>query len=196
MVIAQPTDQKLFRHFRVFENIQTVNEVKNWFSKFVNQTETKALVLHYNPDEFMKSVFSLAFTQIAAAGGVVKRNNKLLFIYRNGKWDLPKGKTDAGETPEATALREVAEECGIHGHTIVKSLPPTFHIYQSAWEDSAGEWILKETRWFEMEYSGVENGTPETDENISEIRWVAKNELDDILQNTYANLKSIINLYC
>lgn len=195
IVIAEPADQNMFQQFEVFENLQTVVEVKNWFSKFINETKTNALIIQDNPDEFMTAVFSQAFTLIEAAGGVLKRNNQFLFIFRNEKWDLPKGKIDAGEKPEEAAIREVEEECGIQGHQIIKSLPPTWHIYQSTWKGSAGEWILKKTHWFEMKYTGIENGTPETGENISEIRWFEKGEFGLILQNTYANLKSIIHLY-
>lgn len=195
IVIAQPADQIMFPQFEVTENIQTADEVKNWFSKFINETKTNALIIQDNPDEFMTAVFSQAFTWIEAAGGVVRRNNQFLFIFRNGKWDLPKGKLDVGENHEEAAIREVEEECGIQGHLIVKSLPPTWHIYQSTWKGSAGEWILKKTHWFDMEYIGTQNGTPETGENISEIRWFEKGEFGLILRNTYSNLKSIINLY-
>ncbi len=192
IVIAQPADQIMFPQFEVFENLQTVNEVKSWFSKFINKTKTNAMIIQNNPDEFMTVVFGGAFLRIEAAGGVVKRNNQFLFIFRNGKWDLPKGKLDAGEDAEQAAIREVAEECGIQGHQIVKSLPPTWHIYQSVWQDSAGEWILKKTHWFEMEYTGTENGTPEKGENISEIRWFSCDQLNITSANTYGNIKEII----
>jgi 8-oxo-dGTP pyrophosphatase MutT (NUDIX family) len=194
IVIAQPAGQIMFPQFEVTENIQTANEVKNWFSKFINETKTNALMIQDNPDEFMTAVFSQAFTQIEAAGGIVKRNGQMLFILRNEKWDLPKGKLDAGETPEEAAIREVEEECGIQGHQIIKLLPSTWHIYQSTWKGSAGEWILKKTHWFEMEYTGTENGTPETGENISEIRWFGKEDFGLVLENTYANLKEVIGL--
>jgi 8-oxo-dGTP pyrophosphatase MutT (NUDIX family) len=195
IVIAQPAYQNLFQHFYVIENIQTADDIKNWFSKFMNESQPNALLLHDHPDKFMTATFGRAFTIIEAAGGIVKRDNRLLFIFRNGKWDLPKGKIDAGETPEEAAIREVEEECGIHGHRIVKSIPPTWHIYQSTWNDSAGTWMLKKTHWFEMEYAGIENGTPETAENISEIRWFGRDELGEVLGNTYRNLRDLIEVY-
>jgi 8-oxo-dGTP pyrophosphatase MutT (NUDIX family) len=195
ILIARPTNQNPFQSFEVFENIQKVDEVKDWFSKFVNETKTNALIIQDNPDEFMTAVFSPAFTQIEAAGGIVKRNGRILFIFRNGKWDLPKGKIDPGETPEQAAIREVEEECGIRGHRIVKSLPPTLHIYQSTWKESAGNWILKKTHWFEMEYTGTEDGIPETVENITDIKWVEKEELNEIYYNTYLNIKETISSY-
>jgi 8-oxo-dGTP pyrophosphatase MutT (NUDIX family) len=135
----------------------------------------------------------LAFRQLPAAGGVVRQNEKLLFIFRRNKWDLPKGKIDKGENTPQAALREVEEECGISGHRIVKPLLPTFHIYPS--EKTNGEWIFKETSWFEMDYSGDHPGKPESAEGITQIKWFHANELNEVWENTYENLKEIIKIY-
>ena len=172
----------------------TIDNIKYWFSEF-HQKSNHAVLFHPNPEELMTNSFIPAFRLIQAGGGVVVRNSKLLFIFRNEKWDLPKGKIDDGETPEQAAIREVAEECGITGHLIVSQLPPTFHIYQSPYKNDFGKWILKKTFWFEMSYAGVENGTPETGENITKIGWFEKNELREILKNTYKNLEQIIQIY-
>jgi 8-oxo-dGTP pyrophosphatase MutT (NUDIX family) len=178
-----------------FENINSPDEVKDWFLDFTRSKNVSAVFSHPIPEEFWKEIFVPAFKPVPAAGGIVIRDEKLLFIFRNGKWDLPKGKIDAGESAEEAALREVAEECGIKGHQIIKKLPSSFHIYQSPNHDSLGQWILKETHWFEMSYQGNENGTPQTNENITEIRWFEKNGLDDVLANTYENLKPVILIY-
>lgn len=172
----------------------TTDNVKIWFSEF-HQKSNHAVLFHPNPEELMTNSFIPAFRLIQAGGGVVVRNSKLLFIFRNEKWDLPKGKIDNGETPEQAAIREIAEECGISGHSIVRQLPPTFHIYQSPYKNDFGQWILKKTFWFEMSYYGTENGIPETGENITEIRWFKREELNEILSNTYENLKEIIKIY-
>ena len=51
---------------------------------------------------------------IQAGGGLVENEKgEVLFMFRRGKWDLPKGKLDPGETLEACALREVEEETGV-----------------------------------------------------------------------------------
>lgn len=178
-----------------FENINSPDEVKDWFLGFTRSESVSAVLSHPIPEEFWKEMFVPAFNPMPAAGGIVIRNDKLLFILRNGKWDLPKGKIDQGESAEEAALREVAEECGIEGHRIIKKLPSTFHIYQSPYIDSFGQWILKETHWFEMNYTGTKNGSPQTIENISEIRWFARKELEEVLANTYENLKSVISIY-
>jgi len=172
----------------------SIQGVKAWLKVFEESEEQETVLEHDRPEQ-MFQIFKSAFLKIDAAGGVVIRNNTLLFIFRNGKWDLPKGKIDEGELPAAAALREVEEECGIEGHNIVKILPSTFHIYKSPYRKSFGTWIFKETFWYEMSYSGEENGTPQVEEGITEVRWFAKNELNEVLENTYENLKQIIRLY-
>ncbi len=178
-----------------FENINSHEEVKDWFLDFTNSESVSAILSHPIPEKFWNEIFVPAFNPVPAAGGIVIRNEKFLFIFRNGKWDLPKGKIDAGESAEEAALREVAEECGIEGHRIIKKLPSTFHIYESFYPDTFGQWILKETHWYEMSYRGNESGTPQTNENITKIKWFAKNELEEVLQNTYENLKPVISIY-
>ncbi len=195
IVITRKGNISFVKEAVITENLNSVNEVINWFLKFTNSTTKTAILIHPSPENFWKNMFLPVFTSIPAAGGVVIRNNKLLFIYRNEKWDLPKGKIDNSESPEAAAVREVAEECGIEGHRITKKLPSTFHIYQSPWKENYEQWILKETPWLEMIYEGNENGTPETGENITEIRWFAKDDLDEVLSNTYESLKPVISIY-
>ena len=195
IVIAQPGNMPFIKAVVKFENHSSIDEVKAWFMDFANSKINTVLLSHPFPEKFWKELFLPVFLSVPAAGGVVNRDEKLLFIRRNGKWDFPKGKIDSGESVQEAALREVGEECGISGHQIVRILPSTFHIYQSPYIDSFGKWILKETHWFEMIYSGSENGTPQTDENITEIRWFARNELYEVFTNTHENLKAVISLY-
>jgi len=195
IVITQPGNTLFVKEAVITEDLNSVDAVKNWFLNFTASATSCAVLLHPSPEIFWNDLFLPVFTLIPAAGGVVIRNNKLLFIMRNDKWDLPKGKIDFGETAPEAAIREVTEECGISGHQITKTLTSTFHIYQSPYKDSLGKWILKETHWFEMIYSGHEEGLPQTEENITEIIWYAKNELGEVLANTYENLKSVITKY-
>lgn len=195
IIIAASLNITIIKPAKVINGFTSKAEVKSWFLLLAESREQRIYILVPSPAIFFKTIFKPAFKSILAAGGVVCRNEKLLFIFRNGKWDLPKGKIDKGEKTQNAAVREVREECGISGHKIVKQLPSTFHIYQSPYKESQGQWILKETFWFEMSYSGLENGIPQTEENISEIRWLAKNELGKVLENTYENLKQIIEGY-
>lgn len=192
IVITSSWNAPFIKEAAITENLNSVDEVKNWFLDFAANQTYSAILLHPLPKIFWKELFLPVFTQIPAAGGVVIRNEKLLFIFRNEKWDLPKGKIDKGETVKEAAIREVEEECGITGHRITKELPSTFHIFKSPYKKTLGQWILKQTFWFEMEYSGTENGIPETKENITEIRWFGKHELNEVLANIYENLKSVV----
>lgn len=177
-----------------FDDFCTTNEVKNWFFSFIKSEEREAILVHSIPENFF-DLFQSVFISIQAAGGVVFRKNRLLFIFRNEKWDLPKGKIDKGETAKEAAVREVEEECGISGHKIVKQLPSTFHIYQSPYKSTKGQWIFKETFWFEMNYFGDDLGNPQLNEGITQVKWFARNELDGVFANTFENLKQIISLY-
>ncbi len=178
----------------LFSKSCSETEVKEWFSSFLNNNLKAVIIQHPDPKHFL-NLFESIFKLQPAAGGVVKSGAKILFIFRNGKWDLPKGKIEKGESVEKAAVREVEEECGILGHTIVKKLPSTYHIYKSTYKKSEGTWIFKETYWFEMEYSGESSGSPETREGITKLRWFMKTELDEVLSNTYENLKQIVNIY-
>ena len=108
--------------------------------------------------------FTHMFKVIEAAGGVVKnQNGEILFIYRIGKWDLPKGKIEKGESLEQAALREIEEETGLKELVLEEFLNNTFHLYT----ERNGEKILKTTYWFRINYVGNAAPTPHTDEGIS-----------------------------
>lgn len=135
-------------------------------------------------------------TQVPAAGGlVINENRQFLFIKRFGRWDLPKGRIEAGETPELSAVREVEEECGLRGLAIHRQLPATFHLYRSPYIPDENNWVLKETVWFEMSYSGSDPLVPQTEEQIEEVRWVSEAELPEIYGQTYGNLKELLHPY-
>lgn len=171
-----------------------IEQVELWLDGFENNNANEMVVVAEDLESTFLN-FSNTLLKIDAAGGIVRKNGHLLFIFRNNKWDLPKGKTDKGESPEEGALREVAEECGISGHRITQRRNPSYHIYRSPYKKSFGRWIFKKTDWFEMEYDRKHNGTPETSEGITEVRWFKPDELDEVLANTYENLKELIRSY-
>lgn len=148
-------------------------------------------VVYYSEtlDEIWKRFIS-KYVLIEAAGGLVKnKDGKFLFIFRNGKWDLPKGKAEYDETPEMTALREVEEECGLKNLKIEKELTKTFHTYKEK-----GKLILKKTHWYLMTISEEQKLVPQTDEGITEVKWVAENRIErEVLVNTYASIKGIFS---
>jgi 8-oxo-dGTP pyrophosphatase MutT (NUDIX family) len=126
-------------------------------------------------------------TKIIAAGGIIKNDEgKILFQFRRGNWDLPKGKLDEGETIEECALREVEEENVL----LVEFVGVTRHYYNEMGID-----VEKETHWFAMKVSGEPKLIPQIEEDILELRWVAENELEDYLSGTFDNIVEIIRKY-
>src|SRR5690554_3695430 len=172
----------------------TPEDIKMWFHNFEKSNIREASLIHPHPELFFMK-FQSAFRIIHAAGGVVVHKNKMLFIFRNGKWDLPKGKLDPKELAEDAAVREVIEETGISPEKITSRLPATFHLYESPYEKTKGQWIFKNTYWFQMTCKGTPSGKPQEEEGITEVKWIPRTELDEVLANTYENLKQIISLY-
>jgi 8-oxo-dGTP pyrophosphatase MutT (NUDIX family) len=137
--------------------------------------------------------FKKCFKKIPAAGGLVQnRDGSFLFIRRFGLWDLPKGKIEKNETAETAALREVEEECGLSELTIVKQLDSTFHIYRSPYLSFQENLVLKETKWFFMNYSGNEVPQPQLEEKIEEVKWFSLAELVQVKANTYSSLNDFL----
>lgn len=144
----------------------------------------------YGPDiKHLWKIFRIYFTQVEAAGGLVRHiSGKYLFIEKKGKLDLPKGHVEEGEEPAACAIREVSEECGIKGHSIVKPLDPSYHTY--TWE---GISYLKKTHWFLMNYNGTMKTEPETEEGITKVEWLLPDELNRIKDTAWISLMDLIN---
>ncbi|MCL7763250.1 NUDIX domain-containing protein [Polaribacter sp. Z014] len=127
---------------------------------------------------------------IPAAGGLVLNpENNVLFIYRNGIWDLPKGWVEKGETIETAAIREVEEECGITNLTLRQPLITTYHIYFHKGIK------LKQTYWFLMSSDYSDTLTPQLEEGITEVGFKNKSEIKTALKNTYANIHLVYQAY-
>lgn len=155
---------------------------------FDNQLVEKSI--SENPS-FDLHVFSQNKLIIEAAGGlIINQKNELLMIYRKGYWDLPKGKLDPGETMEECAIREVKEETGLLNIQLIKSLHTTYHTYPIQ-EKIA----LKPSHWFLMEFNGTEKPVPQTEEDITEIRWVNKSEAKQLLPLMYASIREMVLIY-
>ena len=123
---------------------------------------------------------------IPAAGGAVINDGKLLCIRRLGRWDLPKGKHESGESNAQAALREVQEETGIVDIQLGQELPTTYHTYRTR----KGTRVLKPTYWFLM-HTTQRDLTPQLEEDITEARWVSAAGLPDILQGMYPSLVDV-----
>jgi ADP-ribose pyrophosphatase YjhB (NUDIX family) len=145
--------------------------------RFFNKDEDKLL-------EWFKSMFKI----VEAAGGVVKNpHNEYLFIFRNGKWDLPKGKIEKNEQIKEAALREVEEECGISNLKIIKELPTTYHTYTL--DNKA---ILKPTYWFEMASDDSSILVPQQEEGITDVEWIKTGDIKKVRENTYGSILDLM----
>lgn len=133
-------------------------------------------------------LFKNTFKYIRAGGGVVKNSrNEYLFIFRKGKWDLPKGKLDEGEDIRFCAIREVKEETGIQQVEIIEELCQSYHIYIEK------EFVFKKTEWFLM---GSEDGNlkPQKEEGITKVIWVYEKNIKRQLSNTYDAIRDIFDI--
>lgn len=127
---------------------------------------------------------------IEAAGGIVKRKKKYLFIKRNGIWDIPKGKLEKKESIEEGAIREIEEECGILGPIIQERICITYHTYRFKEKPT-----IKKTYWFALEYDGPKEVKGQLDEGITKVEWLKSDELKKVFKNTYPSILEVIQYY-
>ena len=174
---------------------------EDFYIKFEDRKKTKEIISKFFTDDYNKlfiygknlnelySNFKSLFKFEEAAGGLVCNNfNEFLAIKNRDVWKLPKGHVEEMENISEAAMREVTEETGIDQLTIVKELPSTFHIFKKH-----EKLILKRTYWFKMTYRGLKQPKPQTEEGITEAKWINKKEVWDYFSNTYENLKKILS---
>ena len=170
----------------VFENKKTLAKR---LDRFEESNDEYLCITHPDIDELFGFVAD-CFRYIEAAGGLVALpDHRILLIKRLGKWDLPKGKAEKGESLQETALREVMEECGLATDPkITRELAHTFHTYHQN-----GNHILKHTVWYAMSYDGDDTLYPQFAENITDAVWMPETKLNIALQNTYESIKQVLD---
>lgn len=145
--------------------------------------------LHASPDELLE-MFKQNTTLIEAGGGLVHTEDDLiLLIFRNGKWDLPKGKLDEGEAADAAALREVWEETGLAQLQLEEPLTITYHTYRQT-----GKLILKESHWYLMKSPQQEIMVPQLEEGIEKCEWAKPDALSTYLENTHPSIIDVLKM--
>ena len=164
----------------LFENLDLL--------KLLTKKRVNSIGIFSNEYEFILNMFKKKYPEIIAAGGKVTNNkSEILFIYRNKKWDLPKGKAEKNEIISETALREVEEETGIKNLSIIKPLDKTYHIFKRG-----GKNYLKSTYWFEMKSDFNGKFKPQKKEGITRVEWIGIENLSSILAKSYANIRLLI----
>ena len=153
----------------------------------IKRPEVKAGVMLSEDIDTLQKNFWKRFHVIRAAGGLIENEmGNILFMYRRGYWDLPKGKIDDGESVEECALREIHEETGLENLKIIKPLCTTYHTYLYNGED-----VLKESYWFLVHGRSTDKLVPQTDEDIEEIVWADRHRVDELLHSTYPSIRSV-----
>mgnify|MGYP001435042758 FL=1 len=156
--------------------------------KLLTKKKINSIGVFSNEFELIINIFKKKFPEIIAAGGkVINNKSEILFIYRNKKWDLPKGKAEKNEIISETALREVEEETGIKNLSIIKPLEKTYHIFKRG-----GKNYLKTTYWFEMKSDYNGKFKPQKKEGITRVEWIGIENLSFILPKSYANIRFLI----
>ena len=174
--ISKETDFQMF----LLESV----DVEQLIIKMFENKISKACLYYPDEAEIMR-VFKTKIPVSKAGGGLVyNQKGQVLFIFRNGKWDLPKGGSEKGEEIVDTAMREVEEETGVGKLEIVSKLQKTYHIFKRN-----GIFKLKITHWFEMKstFEGIPQG--QNEEGIEKAVWLNSDEIQEALKNSYENIK-------
>lgn len=174
---------------KVFLHNSKDDEIISNLVKHLNdeKTENETHCLYGKNISLVWKLFSKHYTLIRAGGGLVRNDkNEILFIFRNGKWDLPKGKVEKTESIENCAVREVQEECGLENLVLIKHLTDTYHTYNIGPNQK-----LKKTSWYRMFSNDVEL-TPQIEEGITKIKWVKESKLKKVLDNTFSSIPEVI----
>ncbi|MFK7000498.1 NUDIX hydrolase [Flavobacterium oreochromis] len=173
---VKETDFKFF----LLESIDIEQLIVSYFQNKIQ----KAYLYHPDEKEILNTLKSKIKVNFAGGGLVYNSKGEVLFIYRGGKWDLPKGGIDKGEEIEETAIREVEEETGVTNLVITKKLEKTYHVFKRN-----GKYRLKITQWYEMKtnYDGLLVG--QLDEGIEKVAWLNPTQIEEALTNSYENIK-------
>ncbi len=161
------------------------------FKQIVDQlynNQLKKMCIYHPEIKEIWALFTSSFKIEKAAGGLVYNdNNELLFIHRLGKWDLPKGHIEKGESKKNAAIREVEEECGISKLKIQNKMPTTYHMFIRN-----GDMVLKITYWYQMFSSDKGRLVPQTEEDIDAVCFKSKPEALEALKNSYENIVELL----
>ncbi|MES2628853.1 MAG: NUDIX domain-containing protein [Bacteroidota bacterium] len=175
-------------HKSVFTNAEDLGRLIKKIR--VGKTVEEYIIYSFDLNELWMAFTSL-FMVIDAGGGIIRnQKGELLFIFRKGKWDLPKGKIEIGETIADGAVREVKEECGLTQVELGKLLTTTYHTYTQG-----NKKILKQSHWYEMTVPNGQKLVPQLEEDITEIRWIKPTQLKEVRNNTFKSITDLLDQF-
>ncbi len=158
---------------------------------FDKETHGNIFVACCKPGETMCGILENLEIVIAGGGIVTNEHDELLLIFRRGSWDMAKGKIELNERIIDGAMREVEEETGVKIESVNEKPCTTYHAYKLK-----GRNCLKETSWFQMKAKPGQNKlTPQTEEDIEEVRWVKKSDLKDYRETCYPLIWDLLASY-
>ncbi len=176
------------KQFEKAQHLDTENFDFPTFYKNLIKGEKKSYILVGQSPKMIFKTIKKKCLLIKAAGGLVENGKgEYLFIFRNKKWDLPKGKVEKEEKVKIAAVREVEEECGVKIEQRGKRLCKTYHVYELN-----GKVVLKSTSWYTMEVKGKPKLTPQKEEGITSASWVADSGIKDKVKNTYPLILEVL----
>ena len=174
--VAKETDFQLF----LLESV----DIEQLIVKMFNNKIKKAYLYYPDEKEILKKVKEKIPVKRAGGGLVYNNNGEVLFIFRNGKWDLPKGGCEKNEEIEDSAIREVEEETGVDQLKITKKLQKTYHVFKRN-----GKYRLKITHWYEMKTNFTGTPIPQENEGIEKVAWLNPEQIKEAMKNSYENIK-------
>jgi 8-oxo-dGTP pyrophosphatase MutT (NUDIX family) len=188
IVLTENVESHFNKQFGLFTHYSTPQELSKILEFFQTTPDVQNVFISGKDFQTMIDEFSCMFRVVEASGGLVQNSNgEYLFIFRYGKWDLPKGKLEPDEKIEDAAVREVSEETGISNIKLSDHIFDTFHTYRLG-----NATILKKTHWFSMRYDGTEPLIPQESEDISVAKWVSENQIKEVLKNTYDTIFEVL----
>lgn len=189
LFLTDKIENDLTDGFDALHHYSSHHELLNFLKSIETNTSVSTAYLYGNDKDFLLKALKRCYRFVEAAGGLVlNAEGDILVIERLGVYDLPKGKAEAGETPETTAVREVMEECGLTHVDITHHLCSTFHTYQQK-----DVFYLKETVWYEMRTSSAQPLIPQTEEHITSIGWYSPTALNVLFARTYPSIKEVFH---
>ncbi len=186
LVVAEAVPEGLTKYQELNDEKADLKLVYN----LVNQdTDCKIFLFLCKNAKLTLKKLSKSIRLIEAAGGLVRNERKeCLVIFRNGIWDLPKGKIEEGEKTRKAAVREVEEECGIRVKKVGRKICKTYHVYRQR----NNELALKKTHWYRMKAEGQDKLKPQKEEGITKACWLTREKLDIITKNTYPSIIDVL----
>ena len=170
--------------FDVEEIYSGVEQLKAIVENLESEKYSKVLLRSDKPKKVIKDFAKIAKVRVAAGGKVYNAKGEILFIFREGVWDLPKGFVEKGESLEQGAIREVEEETAVSGLKVIELIDTTYHTYRHK-----GKLVLKVSHWFKMSVDFEGELKPQLEEGITKAEWLDSTEVNNALENTWENIK-------